>query len=120
MKIYLAGPMTRYPKFNYPAFYKAADRLRADGHVVFNPAEHDVELYGPGFYDLAMASETGVLTAEEIKRTGFSKRQVLKDDTAWICEHAEAIAFLPGWRKGRGARAEMALARALGLWVLFL
>ena len=36
--IYLSGPMTGYPDYNYPAFNLAAAALRAYGHRVYNPA----------------------------------------------------------------------------------
>ena len=29
MKVYIAGPMTNQPRFNRPAFFVAADRLKA-------------------------------------------------------------------------------------------
>ena len=38
--IYLSGPMTGLPEFNYPAFHEAARRWRAIGWDVINPAEH--------------------------------------------------------------------------------
>lgn len=46
MKVYVAGPMRGIPEFNFPAFNLAAKNLRADGHVVFNPAERDNERHG--------------------------------------------------------------------------
>ena len=39
-RIYLAGPMTGLPEFNYPAFHAEAARLRQLGYHVENPAEN--------------------------------------------------------------------------------
>lgn len=38
--IYLCGPMTGLPEYNYPAFHAAAAELRAQGWRVVNPAEN--------------------------------------------------------------------------------
>lgn len=109
MKIYLAGPMRGYVNFNFPAFDYAALKLRAKGFEVFSPAEADrkkdpkIEFNATGDEDIAE------------KATGFTIRDAMATDTAWICEHADAIALLPGWEKSSGANAELSLAQALGL-----
>lgn len=41
-RLYLAGPMTGFEDFNFPAFNAMAAQLRARGYVVENPAEHGV------------------------------------------------------------------------------
>lgn len=38
-RVYIAGPMTGLPDFNFPAFHAAAAAWRAAGWEVFNPAE---------------------------------------------------------------------------------
>lgn len=38
-RIYIAGPMTGLPDFNFPAFHHAAAAWRAAGWEVVNPAE---------------------------------------------------------------------------------
>lgn len=108
-KIYLAGPMRGYAKFNFPAFFEAADKLRSAGHTVFNPAERDVNLHG----DKLMDTKTGDL-ADIDPSLNFSLRHALAADTQFICLEADAIALLPGWEKSKGATAEYALAQALG------
>lgn len=93
-RVYLAGPMTGLPDFNFPAFHAAAARLRADGHHVENPAENSAPPCGSweGYMRLAIA-------------------QLITCDT---------IALLPGWENSRGASIENRLACDLGMTVLHL
>ncbi|MFA9285071.1 DUF4406 domain-containing protein [Comamonas sp. SY3] len=88
-KIYIAGPMTGLPEFNYPAFNAAAAELRARGHEVFNPAENPVPACGSwaGYMRQALA-------------------QLLQ---------CEAIYLLPEWIRSKGARLESRVATDLGL-----
>ena len=113
MKVYLAGPMRGMPKFNYPAFHAAAVKLRAQGHVVFSPADADIQRIGK---DVSAEFPTG--NADKLARKyGVTIRECLGEDLAWICEHAEAIALLPGWDRSLGATAEWATALALNLYI---
>lgn len=99
--------MRGYPEFNFPAFREAASRLRAQGHEVFSPAENDEANHGSDF----SKNTTGDL--KEVTTRGFSLKDALCDDLSWICMHADAIAFLPGWEFSSGAFAEWATAKAL-------
>ena len=114
MKIYLAGPMRGIAEFNFPAFYRAQAQLEREGHLVFNPAAKDNERYGT---DISAGNPEG---REDIAASqhGFSLREALRLDLAWICAEADAIALLPGWRNSKGATAEHATAVALGLTVI--
>jgi len=100
--------MTGIPYFNYPAFDAEAKRLRALGHEVFNPADHDQEVFGAD-----ISNPTGD-AAQATVEYGFDRAAALKADLSWICDNAEAIVLLPGWEKSSGARTELALADALG------
>lgn len=92
MKLYIAGPMSNLPDFNYPAFFKAADDLRAAGHEPINPAREreGIEYQGATWLDYM--------------------RHSLRD-----IADADGIAVLPGWNDSRGARIEIGLAEALDL-----
>jgi hypothetical protein len=91
MKIYIAGPMTDLPEFNYPAFRAAAERLHQLGHDVEDPSTNVNPT--PGDYH-------GWL------RAGLA--QLIRCD---------AIALLPGWEASGGARLEVNVGATLGLQV---
>lgn len=114
MKLYLAGPMRGIPEFNFPAFYRGAAQLEREGHTVFNPAAKDNERFGT---DISKGNPDG---CEDVAASqhGFSLREALGVDLAWICAEADGIALLPGWRNSKGATAEYATAVALGLEVI--
>ena len=114
MKLYLAGPMRGIPEFNFPAFYRAAAQLEREGHIVFNPAAKDRETYGP---DISKGNTTGS-EAQAVRQHGFSLREALAADMAWICAEADAVALLPGWQGSKGASAERATGVALGLTII--
>lgn len=105
--------MRGIPEFNFPAFFAAEKKLRAEGHEVFNPAAKDNARHGT---DISKGNANG---DEEFasKQHGFNLREALGIDLDYICADAEGIALLPGWQNSKGARAEHATAVALGLWV---
>ena len=117
MKIYLAGPMRGYKDFNFPAFFKATEELRQQGHTVFNPAERDTSVWGAERLKSATGNEAEV--AANLGLEGLTlARQCFLADTQFICVHADAIYLLPGWEKSRGATAERALGEAIGLKIV--
>nr|WP_286197221.1 DUF4406 domain-containing protein [Variovorax boronicumulans] len=93
-RVYLSGPMTGHPEFNFPAFNAAAAALRARGTVVVNPAEH-------GLVD------------------GATWADYVRADIAQLAV-CESIALLPGWSASRGAALEVHNALALGMSVTYL
>lgn len=99
-RIYLSGPMRGYPDSNKLAFARATADLRAAGHFVYSPGENDDNF-----------EKLGIV---------INERTVFEADTQYICRHADAIAMMPGWEGSKGARAEKALAEALGLEVVYL
>ncbi len=92
-RVYLAGPMTGYAEFNFPAFNAEAARLRSAGFDVVNPADHGI-VDGAGWCDY------------------------LRYDIAQL-SRCESIHFLPGWEKSKGALLERSIAVSLGMPMTF-
>jgi hypothetical protein len=89
-RLYLAGPMSDVPKYNFPLFNRVASRLRGQGYSVFNPAENkDGGLRRPRSYYMRL-------------------------DIPALLE-SDAVAVLPGWEKSRGASLEVWLALDLDM-----
>jgi len=95
MRIYIAGPMTGKPGYNYPAFFEAEQQLRALGVDPVNPAT----LHGD--------APIGSLSHSAYMRTDL--RALLDCD---------AIYMLRGWHASKGARCEYQVAHCIGLRVL--
>lgn len=90
MKLYIAGPMTNLPEFNYPAFYRAAEKLAAAGIEPINPARPDGREGCREWLDFMRASLLDIA-------------------------ECDGIATLPGWGESRGAALEVHIARSLDL-----
>jgi hypothetical protein len=91
--VYIAGPMTGLPEFNYPAFRAAAAELRALGYDTEDPSDNEAKVKAdPTWADYMRLGLTQMLTCE-------------------------GIALLPGWESSRGASLEVHVARALGMEV---
>ena len=90
MKLYIAGPMSNVPDFNYPAFHAATKQLAAVGYTPINPARSE--------------GREGCATWLHYMRAA------LRD-----IADADGIATLPGWVESRGARLEVHLADDLGI-----
>src|ERR1700744_6276506 len=88
--IYISGPMTGIPKFNFPAFIAAEAELKLHGYTVESP-HHNGE------------SEPGK-TWEDYMRLAIT--QMMK---------CHEIYLLPGWEASRGAVIEHDLALKLGM-----
>jgi hypothetical protein len=92
-RVYIAGPMTGLPEFNYPAFHAAAGRIRHAGLEPVSPAES----FGG--------------------RTDLPRCEYIRADVKLLAG-CDAVAMLSGWEDSRGANLEYLLARELCLPVL--
>jgi hypothetical protein len=116
--VYIAGPMTGYPAYNFDTFFEveaAAEKFFGRPNI-FNPARNDVVRHA--LEDL-LTSEGPAACGQWLldHPLRFSLRAALGEDLAWISEHATDMVLLPGWEKSKGALAEVALAKALGLLI---
>lgn len=120
MKLYLAGPMRGYAEYNFPAFHAAAAKLREAGYTVFSPAEADMDEFGFDVSKEVPAGDDAALSRKLKMDPLAFRRNVFERDALEICRNADGIALLPGWEKSLGARAERALAEAIGLKVFII
>lgn len=123
MNVYLSGPMSNLPNFNFEAFDLASANLRYLGHTVFSPAEHDreqiIRIYGsdarpedfPGYAEGDIAGYF-----EAVSSGGeFTLDNMLKADLDFIVNECTMFVCLPGWEKSTGGRYERAVAEALNI-----
>ena len=85
MRLYIAGPMSGYDGFNYPAFHEAEAALGATGYETLNPARNPK-----------------CSTWDDYMRAAIA--QVIA---------AEGLAVLPDWQMSAGAALEVHIAHAL-------
>lgn len=90
MRLYIAGPMTGLPEFNYPAFFDAAKALAERGIDSINPAREEGREGCSDWVSFMRAS--------------------LRD-----LADCDGIALLPGWQNSRGAAMEYRIGHDLGL-----
>jgi hypothetical protein len=93
--IYLSGPMSGLPDYNYPLFNNAANWLRLEGYTVFNPAE----------------AFNGDQTRSWSDYMRHDIRQILG---------ADEVRVLPDWHLSTGATLEVALAHSIGIPVRYM
>lgn len=105
-KIYIAGPMSGYPEFNFPAFFRAQASFETDGWIVFNPANKQ------GEEAVVKHSSFGEGDDKALLKSGWSFREAYKWDTDRVID-ADAIYMLKGWEASPGARGEHAVAMAM-------
>lgn len=87
--VYLSGPMTGHPNYNYQAFDEAAAQLRALGHQVFNPTEQ---------FDRDQSLPFSVYLRHDID----------------ALQTVDAVVVLDGWEASAGAWLEVMIATAIG------
>lgn len=130
--LYIAGPMSNIPQFNFPLFEAVAVALRDDGYTIVSPHECD----GEDTRRMAWASPDGAHTgggeswgtclARDVKMLadGYERLEsdaelrsrmtaapriegsTLEFQRDIVISKIDGIAFLPNWDKSKGARLE--------------
>lgn len=98
--LYIAGPMSSIPDFNYPAFRDAERRLREVGHDVLSPTHVKLSCGCTGGVDLCGTKHTW----SDYMRVAIQLLML-----------ADGVAALEDWSRSRGARLEVMVARRLGM-----
>lgn len=94
--VYLVAALSEHAERNlaaFDAFATEARRLRRTGRRVLNPVEH------PG------------------RRVPAASDGCLRADLVDLLTHCDTVVTFPGWKRSRGARLQVSLARKLGLRV---
>ncbi len=91
-RLYICGPMSGIPDFNYPAFNYAEKLLIHAGFRVVNPANNGLSRKSPWEHHM-------------------------KRDIALLLG-CTGVATLDGWQDSRGARLEVHIARELNIPVM--
>ena len=98
-RVYVSGPMTGLPEFNYPAFKATTARLRQAGFEVECP------------------TEIGARAGLDPDRDSWEA--FMRADLRALLD-CDLVVTLPGWARSRGARLECHVAGELGLPLLSL
>lgn len=87
--IYISGPMTGLPEYNYPEFFRVQKLIEEQGDVAINPAN------------------TGV-------QEGWEWKQYLTKDLIDLLQgDVDSVVVLEGWENSKGARLEVHVAKEL-------
>lgn len=84
--VYISGPMTGLPEYNYTAFKEATELLEASGFIVLSPHTLPIGLDYDQYLDIALAN----------------------------IRACDQVYVLRGWSSSIGAKAEIAYAKAIG------
>lgn len=110
MKLYVAGPMTGIPQFNFPLFDVWVENLRSVGFKIISPHESD----DPEVQVAARLSATGAIADLPPAKEGSDPKLTALKNVQDICE-CDGIALLSNWNRSPGVIHEVATATRLKL-----
>lgn len=89
MILYISGPMSGVPEYNYPLFHRVKKHLQSFKYEVLSPADHKLE-------------------------DGLEWIDYILKDIPWVFQ-ADGVAQLDGWETSKGARIECLIAELRNL-----
>ena len=101
--IYIAGPMSGYENWNFPAFFEAEKQLKELGYEVINPAHND-----------GATIEAALQSAGDPSNPRNPWAYYMRRDLPHVLS-ADSLCVLPGWQNSKGASLEVHVAEAIGL-----
>lgn len=99
--LYIAGPMSGLPDYNYPAFRDAASILAKAGYGVLNPVDNEKK----------RTDDTRWVADNHAPWSWYMRRSLEQIAVA------DGMAVLPRWQNSKGASLEVDLALQLGMKV---
>lgn len=122
--VYIAGPMTGLPEWNFPEFDRVAEELREQGHTVVNPCDFDRERgFNPKTateFSNEQIREAMVMEFAGCKRLDeeYSLGGLVFNSPTWLgLADCTDLVLLDGWENSKGAFAEASVALWLGITV---
>jgi hypothetical protein len=106
-RVYIAGPMTGKPLYNFPAFDHAKAQWADAGYAVVSPADITRQVW------FARHERTFDPAIDRADYGDPILVDMMREDLAAAAE-CDLIAVLPGWEKSRGALREVAVAQNHG------
>ncbi len=107
MRLYIAGPMTGLPFFNFPAFDEAESLLKGLGITAWSPAAND---RSRGLDETKYP--TGDVAALRANMPGHMEAMFRWDVDRIL--NSEGILRLPGWHDSIGTLLELSINKAIG------
>ena len=95
MKIYISGPMTGLPEYNYPAFFECERMLKEKFPlaIILNPARIDDGL---------------------VYKYSNTREHYIRKSVEMVLQATDMF-MLPGWENSAGAKLEALIAKEVGL-----
>lgn len=100
--VFIAGPMTGLPEYNYPLFHRVGERLEEYGFDVRS-----------GAHDYCTGGRKHKRTPPDPKNAddhGYYLRESLRELLL-----SDVYLTLPGWEDSKGAQMEVQVAKAIGM-----